>query len=127
MATSQRRAFKKESGKRYKKDRGKRKFELARPPSLTHVGEKVVRPFSVRGGNIKQRAVQLNEVTILEGKKKTKAKITSVTANPANRHFIRMAVITKGAIVETDKGKVKVTNRPGQEGHVQGILVKEQK
>jgi len=38
---------------------------------------------------------------------------------------VRMNVITKGAIIETDKGNVKVTNRPGQEGHVQGILIKE--
>lgn len=125
MARSQRRAFRKETGKRYKQDRGKRKSELARPASLTRIGEKVVRPTRVKGSNIKFRAIQTNAVTIMEGKKKVAAKIASISKNPANRHFVRMGVITKGAILDTDKGKIRVTNRPGQEGHVQGVLVKE--
>ncbi len=72
------------------------------------------------------RAIQLPDVTIIEGKKRIKGKIVRVTGNAANRHFVRMNVITKGAILETDKGSVKVTNRPGQEGHVQGVLLKEE-
>lgn len=127
MATSQRRAYAKETGKRYRKDRDKRKSELARPASLTHIGEKISKTVGTCGGNKKLRAIQANEVTIVEGKKKIKAKISSVASNAANRHFVRMAVITKGAVLETDKGKVKVTNRPGQVGYIQGIFVKEEK
>jgi len=31
--------------------------------------------------------------------------------------------LVKSAIVETEIGKVKITNRPSQEGCVQGILI----
>lgn len=125
MATSQRRAVKKETGAKYKKDRSKRKSELARPAALTKFGKKVVRPLRVRGRNYKMRAVSAEMVEIKDGKKTIKGKINGVSKNPANRHFVRMGVITKGAVLETDKGKVKVTNRPGQVGYIQGILVKE--
>jgi len=36
---------------------------------------------------------------------------------------VRRNIITKGAILQTDLGKVRVTNRPGQEGVINGILV----
>jgi small subunit ribosomal protein S8e len=40
-----------------------------------------------------------------------------------NPEFIRQNIITKGAIVETKIGKVKVTNRVGQDGIVNGVLM----
>ena len=40
-----------------------------------------------------------------------------------NTEYIRMNIITKGAVVETEVGKVKVTNRVGQDGVVNGVLV----
>ena len=43
---------------------------------------------------------------------------------PSNRFFARQNIITKGTILETEIGKVKVTNRPTQEGNINGILVK---
>ena len=124
MAISLRRSVKKETGKKYKKDRKKRKKELARPASLTKVGEKKTKKIRTLGGNTKNRAMKIDTV-LISGKKSKTAKIVKVLKNPSNRHFVRMNVITKGAILETDKGMVKVTNRPGQEGHVTGIIVKE--
>ena len=53
-----------------------------------------------------------------------KAKLKKVIENKASRHFARMGIITKGAIIETDKGKAKVTNRPGQDGVINAVLVK---
>jgi small subunit ribosomal protein S8e len=125
MAKSTRRSVKKESGKKYLQDRKKRKKELSKPPALTKIGEKKSKKVRTLGGNMKNRAMQVPEVVIIEGKKKITGKIIRVVQNPANRHFVRMNVMTKGAIIETDKGNVKVTNRPGQEGQVQGILIKE--
>ena len=43
---------------------------------------------------------------------------------PSNRFFARQNILTKGTIVETNKGKARITNRPTQEGVVNGILVK---
>ena len=124
MAISQRRSAKKETGKKYQHDRTKIKMELGRPASMTKIGKNKISKVRTLGGNDKKRALQVEQVIILHGKKKEAAKIVRVVQNPANRHFTRMNVITKGAIIETDKGNVKVTNRPGQEGQVQGILVK---
>ena len=36
---------------------------------------------------------------------------------------VRRNILTKGAIIETDAGKAKITNRPGQEGTVNAVLV----
>ena len=124
MAISMRRSVKKETGKKYQQDRKKRKVELARPMSLTKIGEKKTKKIRTIGGNIKNRALSYSELIVLKGKTKTKVKIIRVLENPSNRHFVRMNILTKGTIIETDKGKVKITNRPGQQGHIQGIFVK---
>jgi small subunit ribosomal protein S8e len=58
----------------------------------------------------------------IKGKSK-KASIKNVIETPSNRFLARQNVITKGTIVETDLGKVRVTNRPSQEGILNGILV----
>lgn len=126
MAKSQRRSKKKPSGSSYKKDRKKRKRELSREPGLTRVSKnKRVKKIRTLGGNNKMRALRMNKAIITNDKKVKEAEIVRVLKNPANRHFVRMNVITKGAIIETKKGKVEVTNRPGQEGQVQGILIKD--
>jgi small subunit ribosomal protein S8e len=54
-----------------------------------------------------------------------KAKILMVVGNPANRHFVRRNILTKGCIIETDKGKARVLSRPGQEGVVNAVLIQE--
>jgi small subunit ribosomal protein S8e len=41
-----------------------------------------------------------------------------------NPEYVRMNIITRGAVVETSLGKVKITNRVGQDGFVNGVLVK---
>ena len=52
-----------------------------------------------------------------------KVKVLTVKENPANRHFVRMNIITKGAIVETDDGLARVTSRPTRDGMVNAVLV----
>jgi len=60
-------------------------------------------------------------------KKIRKLKIITVEKNPANPHYVRMNVITKGAIVKTEIGSVRVTSKPGQHGVVNGVLIEENK
>ena len=50
-------------------------------------------------------------------------KILNVVGNPANRHFVRRNIITKGSFVDTEKGKVRITSRPGQDGSLNGVFV----
>ena len=53
-------------------------------------------------------------------------KIISVVENPANRQYVRRNIVTKGAIVQTEIGKALVTSRPGQDGIVNAVLLKEE-
>jgi small subunit ribosomal protein S8e len=60
--------------------------------------------------------------------KKTKTvKIMEVLEHRDNIHYTRMGVITKGCVVKTELGKVKVTSRPTQDGMINGILIEEKK
>ncbi len=123
MSKSSRRSRRTIHGSKYKKDRKKRKKELSNPPTLTRIDDKKSKKVKKLGGEVKKKLLSSNEVIITKNKKNINAKIVRVLKNPANRHFVRMNVLTKGAIIETDKGKVKITNRPGQQPHIQGILI----
>ncbi len=116
-------SVRKPSGGRYHHSKPKKKMHLGRNPALTKVGEKKVKKIRVLGGNYKLRALSLDKVNVNDRGKTICAKIIDVMENPANRHYVRMDVITKGAILKTDKGYVKVTNRPGQEGVINGVFV----
>ena len=126
MALTSHRSKRKASGGRYKDYRKKRVFEIRGQPVLTKLGEKRVKTVRGVGANRKQKTLATNEVNVYDPKTKKNSKetITTIAENLANRHFVRRNIITKGAIVETAKGKVKVTSRPGQEGVLHGVLVK---
>ncbi|MDD5181942.1 MAG: 30S ribosomal protein S8e [Candidatus Nanoarchaeia archaeon] len=114
------------SGSLYQMKRDKKKFELGKTPAMTKLDEKDdVRPIRARGNNQKMRALKLSYANVLNPttKKIEKAKLKKVIENPASRHFARMGVITKGALIDTDKGKARVTNRPGQDGVIHAVLV----
>ncbi|MCE4602366.1 MAG: 30S ribosomal protein S8e, partial [Desulfurococcales archaeon] len=81
----------------------------------------------VRGGNVKLR-VRKAAIAIVsdpETGKAQKARILRVVETPANREYARRNIIVKGAIIETTAGRAVVTSRPGQDGIVNAILVKE--
>ena len=62
-------------------------------------------------------------INLIEKGKSTRATITNVLETPSNRFLARQNIITKGTIIETEIGKVKVTNRPSQESAINGILL----
>lgn len=76
-----------------------------------------------RGGSKRKRIKKASSVNVVlkDGKMK-KAKINKLLESH-NPEFVRMNIITKGAVLDTELGKVKVTNRVGQDGIVNGILV----
>jgi small subunit ribosomal protein S8e len=65
-----------------------------------------------------------SRVNISSEDKIKNVKIKNVLETPSNRFLARQNVITKGTIVETEIGNVKITNRPTQEGVLNGILLK---
>jgi small subunit ribosomal protein S8e len=124
MARSQRLSRRKVTGSKYVDFRKKRLCELGSSPTLTKLADSKRKSFRVLGGNVKTRLLAGN---ILNLRKKdgtyTQAKILTVANNPANSHFVVRNILTKGAIVKTDLGNARITNRPGQEGTINAVLV----
>jgi len=105
--------------------RSRRKFEIDRYPNEPLVGEQQTVTRKVRGKNLKTALISASFVNlVLSDSKVKKTKIIRVLENPTNNDYQRRGVITKGAIIETEDGKCKVISRPGQDGVVNGILVK---
>lgn len=123
MSIWQQGSRRKPTGGKYHPSMPKKKMHIGKAPTMTRVGEKKVNVTKARGNNVKLKALSLKEVNVFDAKKKkaVKAIIEDVMTNHANRHFVRMDVITKGAVLKTSVGFVKVTNRPGQEGVVNGV------
>lgn len=126
MAIWQGRSKRKQSGKRLVAGRKRRKFELGKEHLESKIGSKQLKIIRTHGGNVKYRLMHNEIINVLDpsSKKYFKAKITSVLENSANLHYVRRSVLTKGAIVETEKGKARITSRPGQHGVINGILLK---
>ena len=124
MVFYQKRSKRKVSGGRYKTSEKKRLYYVGSLPTLTRVEETSKKTKREKSGSLKQVLLTINKINVTNPKtKKTQTtEILTVVESPANRHFIRRNIITKGAIVETKMGKVKVTSRPGQEGTLNGIL-----
>lgn len=115
-----------ETGARPRRWRNKRKYERGRDPVEVKVGPRKLVKIRVRGGNIKLRLYSEEYVNVVdpETNQCRKARILRIVDNPANPHYARRGVITKGAIVETEIGRVRITSRPGQHGVLNGVLIK---
>ena len=72
-------------------------------------------------------ALTINAANIISKGKSQKTKILSVIENTADPHFVRRNIVTKGAIIDTELGKARVTSRPGQKGVVDAVLLEEKK
>jgi len=125
MAVFRGKGTKKPSGGRIRRYRKKKKTELGGYSALTKIGKLRRKFVKVRGGNLKIKVLGVDEVNLYDPKEKkySKVKIKSVLENPANRHFVRRNILTRGAIVKTDLGNARITSRPGQEGTINGVLV----
>ncbi len=119
------RSKRKPSGGRYKSTLTKRKAAKGAQPTLTKISERKTQNIRSRGGNHKTRLLSTNKANVLDPKTKKYevVGIKSVVETPSNRHFVRRNIIVKGSIIETDKGKAKVTSRPGQEGTLNAVLI----
>ncbi|MFX0033193.1 MAG: 30S ribosomal protein S8e [Candidatus Hodarchaeota archaeon] len=125
MARSQARSKRRYTGKKYRYFRKKRKRELERPPIETKIDEEKKKNQRTLGGNIKLKlfsSLYIN-VTNPNNNKTSKVRILKFESNDASKDYNRRHILTKGAIVETELGKVRITSRPGQHGVLNGILV----
>jgi len=105
----------------------KRKFVGGAYP-LPKIGEKGKnKNLAGRGSTRKSRALTLAFANVLTGQGMKKARVLNVLETPSNRHYARQNAITKGTIIQSEIGKIRVTNRVGQDGMINAILIEEAK
>ncbi len=125
MAILKSRSKRKCSGGRYWPARKKRLAELGPDPTLTRVSTKTsVQRVRRRGGRRTSSLLTATFANLNLGKGSKKVRVTAVVENAASRHFVRKNIITKGALIKTEEGLARVTNRPGPHGVVNAVLVK---
>ncbi len=126
LSVYQGRDWRKPNGKKLRPYRKKkRKYELGRFPTLTRLGLLKTKAIRTKGGNLKVRVYSADFVNLYDPNtgKVEKVKIIRVLENPSDRKLNRMKIITRGAIVETEKGKAIITSRPGQDGVLNAVLL----
>lgn len=129
MAKWQGRSMKKPSGGRIWSNRGKRRREMGSEFIEPKIGATKRLPIRARGGMKKMMLLSADTANVMDPKtgQVKKAKIITVVENPADLHFVRRNILTKGAVVNTDLGKARVTSRPGQVGSVDAVLIESKK
>lgn len=115
----------KTSGGRRVQARGKRKTEISSEKQFALVGEPKRKIYRKTGGNTMVRVMAENRVAIADPTKGTTkmGTIMSVVENESDPNYVRRNILVKGAIIETDKGRVRITSRPGKDGVINGVLV----
>ncbi len=113
------------TGGKYKKFRKKKKYSISGIPrkvKLEKTKQKIIRGM---GGNKRNVLLSSDFANVFDSKtgKSKKAKIKNVLETPANKFLARQNILIKSAVIETELGKAKITNRPGQEGMVQAVLI----
>ncbi len=125
MGIWQGRSRRKRTGGRLRPIRKKRRFEISRELQHATIGAGTVKRYRVRGANRKLRVLTTQTINVYDPatRKMQRAKIVTVRENPANPNYVQRNIITKGAILETDIGLVRVRSRPGQDGVLNGVRV----
>lgn len=82
----------------------KRLYESGRPSSYTKLAEKRIRVVRVRGGNLKFRALRINQGNFNWASESTtrKTKILDVIYNASNNELVRTKTLVKNCIVQVD-------------------------
>ena len=125
MAIIQHRSRKKPTGGSRKKLRKKKKRDFGSDFFPIKIGEPRKKIIEGLASSKKQRLLQTDKANVFDKStgKAQLTKILDVRENAANPHFVRMGIITKGAIIETELGLAKVVSRPGQNGVVNAIKI----
>ena len=129
MALWQGRSSRKITGGKYRHIRKKKKFEIGGEIIHPTIGGHKTKKVRVMGGNFKVKITsgELCNVWIPQEKKAKKVKLITETENPANSNYVQRNIITKGAIIKTEIGQVRITSRPGQDGVLNGVLLETNK
>ena len=111
------------TGGKYHKFRKKKLHAKKTQERIVILGETKSKIIKTRGGNYKPILLTTNIANLTINGKTERAKIINVLETPQNSFFARQNRLNKGVIIETDKGKAKITNRPSQEGQINAIIL----
>ncbi len=114
------------TGGKYKFFRKKKKYEIRgieRKVKLGKIKQKLVRGI---GGNKRTVLLSCEFANVIDPqtKKSKKTKIKNVLQTPSNKFLARQNILVKSAIIETELGRARITNKPSQEGMIQAVLMK---
>lgn len=125
MGLWQGKAQRKRTGGRLRYARKKRKFEIGAEAQTTVIGKNRIKHARTRAANTKVRVLSADRANVVNPKNNQikAARITSVLENPSNPHYVQRNIITKGAIIQTELGRARVTSRPGQDGVINAVLI----
>jgi len=122
------RSKRRSTGALVRKAKGKRKRELGRPPIETRLGTDKKKIIRTKGGGSKIKLFNIDYVNVVnKAGKIEKVPIKKVEINHCSVDYSRRSIITKGAILETELGYVRVTSRPGQSGILNAVMVTDYK
>jgi small subunit ribosomal protein S8e len=124
MTITQFRSNRKPTGGMLRSIRKKKKRDFGSDFIPMKIGKLNTQVTRILGGKMKHRLLQAEMINVTDKSGKTKAvKVLEVLEHMDNPNYTRMGVITKGCVVKTDLGKVKVTSRPTQSGVLNGVLL----
>ncbi|MFH0808129.1 MAG: 30S ribosomal protein S8e [archaeon] len=113
----------KTSGGRYKKPKKKKLTGRQGQTRIVKIGETKTKLLKGRGNTTKVVSFLNNIANVMAKGKAKKSIIKNVIETPSNLFLARQNILIKGAIIETELGKAKITNRPSQEGNIQAKLI----
>lgn len=118
------RSPKKQTGGRIWPSRKKRRREIGGEFAGTTIGEDERRSIRMLGGRTRAKLLSASAANVADPKTGLvrKARILAVVENPANPYFARGNILTKGALIETELGRTRVTSRPSR-GVVNAVLL----
>ena len=116
------RAGRKASGGRYKKPKKRKLTGRQNQARIVKIGDTKTKLLRGRGGTTKLVSFLGNVANVIVKGKAKKSAIKNVLETPSNTFLARQNILVKGAVIETELGKARITNRPSQEGNVQAVL-----
>ena len=117
----------KKTGGKKRAYRSKRLHELGNHPMETSLGDTERKIDSGRSGLKKVKLVSEKYVNVSDPStgRTERLEVLDVVENPANVDYNRRGVITKGAIVRTERGLARIVSRPGQDGVLNAVAHEE--
>lgn len=113
----------KASGARYKRPKKKKLTGRPGQTRIVKIGDRKTKLLDGRGKTSKLVSFLNNVANVIVKGKSKKSTIKNVLETPSNTFLARQNILVKGAVIETELGKAKITNRPSQEGNIQAVLI----